>query len=406
MGSRFIGHLDADSFYVSAERVRDEFLIGKPVGVLGNNGACVIARSYEMKATGVRTGEPIWDAVKKCPEGIYVKRDFRWYEVLSRQMLEVATSLCDRLEYYSIDEFFFELEGDSPNRMLRRAEAIRDEIKAKTRLPVTVGIARSRSIAKLMTDTFKPFGARAILTRKDEEDLLREMPVTALCGIASRRASRLVPYNVRSCLDFCKLRKSLVRQLLTITGENLWRELNGEAVTPIQSERPAHQTISRGGSIGWSTDDATTIHAWLVRNLERLIEELDFHQVRVGKLCIWLSHKDSPDTLGEVTLDTPTDRFDLLLDAAKEGLKLAWFDQKVTHMHLVASHLKGPGPIQRTLFEPPPGRHEAIAQLKREINGRIGRFSLRSGATLPLYQIYRDESCNYDICDVHGKICF
>ena len=65
-----IAHLDADCFYVSAERVRDSFLLAKPVGVLGNQGACVIAKSYEMKATGVTTGEPIWDAVKKCPDGI------------------------------------------------------------------------------------------------------------------------------------------------------------------------------------------------------------------------------------------------------------------------------------------------------------------------------------------------
>ena len=79
-----VGHLDADCFYVSAERVRNRFLIGKPVGVLGNQGACVIAKSYEMKACGVKTGIPIWEALVHCPHGIYVKRDFRWYEVLSR----------------------------------------------------------------------------------------------------------------------------------------------------------------------------------------------------------------------------------------------------------------------------------------------------------------------------------
>ena len=62
------GHLDADCFYVSAERVRNQFLQGKPVGVLGNQGAAVIAKSYEMKAAGVTTGMPIWDAVKLCPQ--------------------------------------------------------------------------------------------------------------------------------------------------------------------------------------------------------------------------------------------------------------------------------------------------------------------------------------------------
>src|SRR5438552_4925854 len=104
---KIVGHVDADCFYVSAERVRDGFLMDLPVAVLGNQGACVIAKSYEMKAVGVRTGEPIWDALKKCPHGIYLKRDFRWYEVLSRRMLAIVREFSPQVEYYSIDEFFF-----------------------------------------------------------------------------------------------------------------------------------------------------------------------------------------------------------------------------------------------------------------------------------------------------------
>src|SRR3954462_2250347 len=94
---RIFGHLDADCFYVSAERVRNPFLVGKPVGVLGNQGACVIAKSYEMKADGVKTGVPIWEALKLCPRGIYVKRDFRWYEALIRKMLECVKELSPRV---------------------------------------------------------------------------------------------------------------------------------------------------------------------------------------------------------------------------------------------------------------------------------------------------------------------
>src|SRR5438477_7031038 len=97
-GVRAIGHLDADCFYCSAERVRFPFLRGKPVGVLGNQGAFVIAKSYEMKRCGVKTGEAVWDALSKCPLGIYLKRDFHWYEVLSRKMLDVVRELSPRVE--------------------------------------------------------------------------------------------------------------------------------------------------------------------------------------------------------------------------------------------------------------------------------------------------------------------
>ena len=102
-GPAAFGHLDADCFYVSAERVRDFFLLGKPVGVLGNQGACVIAKSYEMKAAGIQTGMPVWEALRLCPKGVYLKRDFRWYEVLSRRMLQVVQARSPAVEYYSID---------------------------------------------------------------------------------------------------------------------------------------------------------------------------------------------------------------------------------------------------------------------------------------------------------------
>src|SRR3954462_1607089 len=142
--SAAMGHLDADCFYVSAERGRAAFLCGKPVGVLGNQGACVIAKSYEMRSVGVKTGEPIWEALVKCPDGIYIKRDFRWYEVLSRRMLDIVRELSPRVEYYSIDEFFFQAVIDGRQTLQELALAIRDRIWGRVRVPVTVGIARTR----------------------------------------------------------------------------------------------------------------------------------------------------------------------------------------------------------------------------------------------------------------------
>jgi DNA polymerase V len=190
----FVAHLDADCFYVSAERVRHADLIGKPVGVLGNNGACVIAKSYEMKAKGVKTGMPIWDAKAVCPEGVYVKRDFYWYEVLSRKMLGVVGTFSPRVEYYSIDEFFFRAEPLSFGQPLARtATAIRDHIMEVAGLPVTIGVARTRTLAKLFGDTAKLFGAVAVLTRDHERELLGRLPVTEISGIAGRRTARLAP---------------------------------------------------------------------------------------------------------------------------------------------------------------------------------------------------------------------
>src|SRR5262245_47026604 len=163
-----VAHLDADAFYVSAERVRHRFLRGKPVGVVGNQGACVIAKSYELKAKGVKTGMPIWDAVKLCPGAVFVKRDFRWYEVLSRKMLAAVREFSPRVEYYSIDEFFFEVVLFRGMSLQATAEALRNHILRQVGVPVTIGVARSKTLAKLISDTAKPFGALAILDRDAE----------------------------------------------------------------------------------------------------------------------------------------------------------------------------------------------------------------------------------------------
>ena len=406
-GQAPVGHLDADCFYVSAERVRYQNLEGLPVGVLGNQGACVIAKSYEMKAAGVRTGVPIWEAMEMCPDGLYVKRDFRWYEILSRLMLDAVRDLSTRVEYYSIDEFFFDATPPRGKTCQEYAETIRNRIGEAVRVPVTVGIARTRTLAKLISDAAKPSGALAVLDRPAEEALLLDRPVTEITGIAGRRQRRLQPWGIKSCLDLANADRRLVRQLLTAAGEALWWELRGDPVTPIHPQRTLHKALSRGGSFGESTDDPNVLYAWLIRNLERLIEELEFHAMLTGRLTVWVAYKDGQVGVGRTDLTVPSDRFDVLLEAARPCLRRAWVPRvRATRMHLIAEKLRPRAQAQLGLFEPSPERAEALARLKREVNLRHGRFALRSAATLPLVSVYRDTSNAYDICDVRGKSCF
>lgn len=404
----FVAHPDADSFYVSAERVRHPDLAGKPVGVLGNNGACVIAKSYEMKSRGVKTGTPIWDAVKLCPDGVYVKRDFYWYEVLSRKMLGIVGSFSPRLEYYSVDEFFFEaVPVDHGASLQATATAIRDHVLEAAGLPVTIGVARTRTLAKLFSDTAKPFGAVAVLDRDHERALLAELPVTEISGIAGRRAARLVPYGIRTCLDLADADGRLVKRVLTKTGHEIWLELNGTRVTPIRPERPPHKVIARGGSLMGDVCDPTLLWAWCVRYVERLIEELHYHNVRTTALAVQVAWKSGDATGGTASIPTPTDRFDDLLDAARVALRRAYVPgATATHMHVLATELRRGKGFQLSLFDAPDPRRERIAAAKRVVNERHGRFKVRSGATLYLPKVYADPANDFDICDVRGKICF
>src|SRR5262249_38555256 len=151
--------------------------------------------------------------------------------------------------------------------------------------------------------------------------------------------------------------------------------------------------LARGGSFGEATAEPVMLYAWLVRNLERLIEELEYHDVAAGRLSVCMVYKNGQSGAGQMTLAVPSDRFDLLLEAARPCLRGARIPPPLApHMHLIAEALPPRRDCPLGLFDPVEQRTkaQAVARLKREINARHGRFVLRSAATLPLTAVYRD----------------
>jgi nucleotidyltransferase/DNA polymerase involved in DNA repair len=394
-----IGHVDADCFYVSAERVRFPHLCGVPVAVLGNHGACIIAKSYEMKAAGVKTGVPIWEAVPICPQAVYVKRDFTWYETLSRKMLAIVQSISPLVEFYSIDEQFF-VAGDGT---LAAAEALQRDILRRVGVPVSIGLAPTKTLAKLISDSSKPFGCGVMLDDSDRRRLLGGRPVEDITGIARRNAKKLAAHGITTCDQFAAADRAFIRWLLTKTGEDLWWELNGTSVLPVTVARPDHKFISRGGSIGAASRDPARVHAFVVRNVERLVEALAYYKVCCDHLILSLLFKDAPERSLRASLLGSRADFDALLEAALHLLPLAWQPPTawVHYMHVIAADLRPLARRQRSLFEQP-----QLADVKRSINNAVGRFALRSGATMPLVDVYGDAANSYDICDIYGKSCF
>lgn len=369
-----VAHLDADCFYCSAERVRYRDLIGVPMGVLGNQGACVIAKSYEAKAKGIKTGDPIWDAVKLAPEMVFVKRDFRWYETLSRKMLDVVRSVSPLVEYYSIDEFFFDAKVLERGGILSRARELQQQLLDEVGVPVTIGISRSRSLAKLISDDAKPFGCKVLLEGIPE--FLKGVSVEAITGIGARSAAKLVRRGIKTCYDFIQSDRYTIRKLLTVKGEKLWFELQGVPCEPIQGRRKAHKAISRGGSLGGRTRDMEVLLGWVVRNVERLVEELDYHRVNTERVHLILA--GDHDSWGAKVDLCPTAGFEILCRALKQLLARAP-RFVVSHMHLIAEKLTSRSQVQQVLFPEP---EDQVAGVKAMVNGQIGRFALRSGDTL------------------------
>jgi DNA polymerase V len=145
----------------------------------------------------------------------------------------------------------------------------------------------------------------------------------------------------------------------------------------------------------------------VIRNLERLAEELEYHGVMAGKLLIIFDYKNGPTLSDTVSTGPPTRRFSLLLEAVRHAWKRVYIPGLLLYrMHLIADQLRYGDKVQRGLFDPPLELDRATTRLKLEVNAKHGRFALRSAATLPLREIYLDEAHGFEVCDIHGKTCF
>jgi DNA polymerase V len=318
-------------------------------------------------------------------------------------MLAIMREVSPAVEYYSIDEFFLAVDSVDPAAFARQAQ---QAVLQRVGVPVTIGIARTKTLAKLVSDTAKPFGALALVGAEAERELLANRPASDITGVGRRRAATLAMHGIVTCLDFATAQPALIRRLLTVVGEKLLYELRGERTMPILTQRPPHKMISRGGSIGQPSPDPAVQWAWLVRNLERLVEVLDYHGLMAGKLTLMLEYKDGPDRSSSVRFDVPTARFDLLLAGVRSLWERLQVPGRLYRMHHIASELQYPGHRQLSLFDPPRRADQRIVSLMHQVNDRHGRFAVRSAATLPLAEIYADDAHSYDICDIHGKMCF
>ena len=282
-------HLDLDCYFVSAERTRYPFLKDKNVVVakssdkkifskdkkqgviLGDTGAfnsvlefknsydtnnilkawkdefldengdihgIVIAKSYECKPYGIKTGTPLKEAIHMCPNLIIIPSDHLFYQQLSQKLKTYLEFKIPVLEQYSIDEFFGDLNGWVKNSdTLEFIKDLRDEIKAKFDLPITIGASKSKWIAKLITDRVKPFGVYA-LEENRVLDYTQDIDVNDFPGIGRAISKKLADYRVKT-LGELRARPNLL-YLYGKTGVELYERICGtdnERVIPYSDRR-------------------------------------------------------------------------------------------------------------------------------------------------------------------------
>ncbi len=223
---------DCNNFFASCERVFRPELNGRPVIVLSNNDGCAVARSNEAKALGIKMGDPLFkisDIVEKNNVAVF-SGNFALYGDMSRRVQEVLRGYSPCIEVYSIDEAFLDLDGIDVD-FDAYAKEISRECWRQTSIPVSVGIAPTKTLAKIASKLCKKYpklkGGCYMHKPQDIEKVLRKFPAEDVWGIGRRMMKRLETMGVKTAWDYVSLPETTVRSLFHLPGFRTWKELKG-----------------------------------------------------------------------------------------------------------------------------------------------------------------------------------
>ena len=289
--------LDCNNFYASCERVFNPRLEGHPVIVLSNNDGCVIARSNEAKALGIKMGQPVQEIqplVRRHAIAVF-SSNYPLYADLSRRVLDCLARFSPEVEIYSIDEAFFSLTGLvlAADRLDYLRE-IRTTVRNWTSIPVSIGVAPTKTLAKIANGRAKKdpqLGGVFDLTVYSEaelDQLLAGIEVEEVWGIGPRRATFLRQQGILSALDLKQAPDHWVRHHLTICGLRTVYELRGVSCLPLEKAPPAKKAIVSSRSFGRKVTRLEDLREAVAAYLSRAAEKLRAQNSVAGMLQVFI----------------------------------------------------------------------------------------------------------------------
>jgi len=265
--ARAVLHVDLDMFFVAAELRRRPQLRGRPVVVAGQGPRAVVSSaSYEARQFGIRSGMPLAEAQRRCPQAVVLRVDHAYYRELSQEFRRLLESESDRFEMVSIDEACLELgKGVTwPDEVRRAAERVRRRVAEELQLTATVGAATNRTVAKVAAELAKPDGLQLVLPGS-EARFLAPLPVETLPGIGPRAASELRRVGIERLGEVAAAPRQLLAQVFGRRAELVRLLAAGEDPRPvgILSKRP--QSIGHEETFPHDLSETTRIEAATAR---------------------------------------------------------------------------------------------------------------------------------------------
>ena len=387
--------VDCDNCFVSCERVFQPELLGKPVVVLSNNDGCVVARSNEAKALGIKMGVPIYQIKNLCTKHDVQIRSSNYilYADMSNRVMSILRDEVGpgRLEQYSIDEAFLSIELAFDYR--KWGEALVKKIGMWTGMPVSIGMAPTRTLAKAavwFAKKWKGYNKVCIIENEEQrEKALKSLPIEEVWGIGWRGKSKCDYYGIKNAFDFTYKSESWVRKLFTITGVRTWRELKG--LSSIESVLTGDkQTICTSRSFDGMEQDKGKLEMYISNYAAHCAQKVRAQKSVCSMVTVFLQTNHFREDLPQhdagltVTLLTPASSTNEIVKAALRAFRACYkvgFQYKRAGV-IVSGIIKSTS-IQQNLFDEltPEQRQKfnKLSEVMDSINRRMGNDTMILG---------------------------
>lgn len=387
-------HADLDAFYASVEQLLNPALRGRPIAVGGGpTGGVVLAASYEAKRFGVSGGMPGWRAARLCPQLTFVRGHFGEYQKLGDAVMAILTDITPLVERISIDEAFLDVSGAThlfgPPEVI--AARIRERVRSEVGLPISVGAATTKHLAKIASQVAKPDGL-VVVRPGTEREFLDPLPVSLVWGVGPVTQARLADLGVRTIGDLARTPTATVRRLLGhAVGDKLGAMARDEDSRRIVTARRAG-SVGAQSAIGRRNPDPDTVRAVLAHLADRVSRRLRDKELAGRTVTVRVRLAGMRSLTRSRTLAQPVATTLTLTEVAEHLVRTALAEQpagtQITLLAISVSNLTTQRVIQLELdLEPDdpwrPGSPTGAA--RRAVDGSLDAIRHRFGTDVAGY---------------------
>ncbi|SCA58034.1 DNA polymerase V, subunit C [Candidatus Terasakiella magnetica] len=386
-----VGLIDCNNFYASCERVFEPNLIGKPIVVLSNNDGCVIARSQEAKQMGIPMGEPFFKVKYLQREGLVVRScNFPLYGDMSNRVMTCLSHFIPDVEIYSIDEAFLKLKGLEHLDLRAYSLNIRQTVLDWTGIPISIGIARTKTLCKIANKIAKNEprrgGVEVLLSRGELHYGLATTPIGDVWGIGRRWAHKLKGDGIHYALDLANAPERWVRQKMGVVGLRTALELRGTACLAFEEETPDKKTICVSRSFGEMLESREDLEEAIKTFAMRAAEKLRRGKLVACQICVFIRTNAHRDELKQyrasqtLSLEYPNDDSRLIVQTMLKALRHIYrkgFQYKQAGVFLL--ELIPKSKATPSLLVPVDEKATPLMQALDHLNKRFGEGSVNVG---------------------------